>query len=207
MFQHSVVQKLSSTASLLQDFVQCRKGRWKVLAVSWKYRITIGRHSSDYQLQIFQIPMLFQEARNMQMLYVLMSLLLFFYLSWYDFLIYHKELVLILWSSLLQLKQLEQRFQCRMVTHVQRSWRHHNEKLKSFNVRSSRPEEFCKNGFLRNSTKLTGKHLCRSLYFNSCRRLWHTLAQVFSCQFCEIFKNKFFYRTPLVAASVIFISN
>ena len=28
-----------------------------------------------------------------------------------------------------------------------------------------------------------------------------TLAQVFSCEFCEIFKNIFFYRTPLVAAS------
>ena len=28
-----------------------------------------------------------------------------------------------------------------------------------------------------------------------------TLAQVFSCEFCEIFKNTFFDRTPLVAAS------
>ena len=27
------------------------------------------------------------------------------------------------------------------------------------------------------------------------------LAQVFSCEFCEISKNTFFYRTPLVAAS------
>ena len=25
------------------------------------------------------------------------------------------------------------------------------------------------------------------------------LAQVFSCEFCEIFKNTFFHRTPLVA--------
>ena len=30
--------------------------------------------------------------------------------------------------------------------------------------------------------------------------LWHC-AQVFSCEFCEIFKNTFFCRTPLVAAS------
>ena len=30
------------------------------------------------------------------------------------------------------------------------------------------------------------------------------LAQVFSCEFCEISKNTFFYRTPLVAASVSF---
>ena len=28
-----------------------------------------------------------------------------------------------------------------------------------------------------------------------------TLAQVFSCEFCEISKNTFFYRTPLAAAS------
>ena len=28
-----------------------------------------------------------------------------------------------------------------------------------------------------------------------------TLAQMFSCNFCEISKNTFFYRTPLVAAS------
>ena len=30
-----------------------------------------------------------------------------------------------------------------------------------------------------------------------------TLAQVFSCEFCEISKNTFFYRTPPVAASDI----
>ena len=27
-----------------------------------------------------------------------------------------------------------------------------------------------------------------------------TMAQVFSCEFCEISKNNFFYKTPLVAA-------
>ena len=30
-----------------------------------------------------------------------------------------------------------------------------------------------------------------------------TLAQVFSCEFCEFSKNTFLHRTPLVAASVI----
>ena len=30
-----------------------------------------------------------------------------------------------------------------------------------------------------------------------------TLAQVLSCEFCEISKNTFFYRTPLVADSKI----
>ena len=32
--------------------------------------------------------------------------------------------------------------------------------------RSSRPQEFCKKGVLRNFTKFTGKHLCQSLFFN-----------------------------------------
>ena len=34
------------------------------------------------------------------------------------------------------------------------------------NCRSSRPEVFCKKGVLRNLAKLTGKHLCQSLFFN-----------------------------------------
>ena len=33
-------------------------------------------------------------------------------------------------------------------------------------VRSSRPEAFCKKGVLRNFTKFTGKCLCQSLFFN-----------------------------------------
>ena len=33
-----------------------------------------------------------------------------------------------------------------------------------------------------------------------------TVAQVFSCQFCEIYKNTFYYRTPLVAASGVLIN-
>ena len=31
------------------------------------------------------------------------------------------------------------------------------------------------------------------------------LAQVFSCGFCEIFRNISFYRTPPVSASVVFV--
>ena len=33
-----------------------------------------------------------------------------------------------------------------------------------------------------------------------------TLAQVFSCEFCEIYKSTFFHRAPLVAASEFLIS-
>ena len=53
------------------------------------------------------------------------------------------------------------------------------------NCRSSHPEVFCKKGVLRNFAKFTGKHLRR----------------VFSCEFWEISKNTFSYRTSPVAAS------
>ena len=33
-----------------------------------------------------------------------------------------------------------------------------------------------------------------------------TLAQVSSCEFCEIYKNTFYYRTPLMAASGVLIN-
>ena len=59
--------------------------------------------------------------------------------------------------------------------------------------RSSRPEVFCKKGVLRNFSKFTGKHLCQRLFFFK----KESLAQVFSCEFCQISKNIFFYRTPL----------
>ena len=74
-------------------------------------------------------------------------------------------------------------------------------------MRSSRPLVFCKKGVLRNFTKFTGKHLCQSLFFNKVAGLVcnfikkETLAQVFSCEFCEISKNTILNRTPLMAAS------
>ena len=51
---------------------------------------------------------------------------------------------------------------------------------------------------LRNFAKFTRKHLCQSLFFNkvadeACNFIKkETLAQVFSCEFCEIFENIFF---------------
>ena len=33
-----------------------------------------------------------------------------------------------------------------------------------------------------------------------------TLAQVFCCEFCEIYKNTFYYRKPLVAASGVVLN-
>ena len=56
---------------------------------------------------------------------------------------------------------------------------------------------FCKKGVLRNFAKSTGKHQYQSLFFNkvagACSFIKkETLAQVFSCEFCEICKNTFF---------------
>ena len=55
--------------------------------------------------------------------------------------------------------------------------------------RSSRPELFCKKGALKNFAKFTGKHLCKSLFFNKEKM---TLVQVFSSEFWEISKIPFF---------------
>ena len=52
-------------------------------------------------------------------------------------------------------------------------------------VRSSRPEVFCNKAVLKNFTKLKKE----------------TLAQVFSFEFCEIFKKTYSYRTHLVVTS------
>ena len=56
----------------------------------------------------------------------------------------------------------------------------------------SRPEVFCRKGFLRNVAKLTEKHHCQSLFFDKVAGLSGTLAQVFFCEFSEISKTPFF---------------
>ena len=82
-----------------------------------------------------------------------------------------------------------------------------------FTFRSSHQRCSIKKVFLeisQNSHNLT-KQLHQSLYFNKVSILIKvsglqlikkdTLAQVFSCEFCEISKNAFSYRTPPAAAS------
>ena len=49
--------------------------------------------------------------------------------------------------------------------------------------RSSHPEVFCKKCFLRKCAKFTRKHLCQNFIKKE------ALAQVFSCEFCKMFKN------------------
>ena len=76
--------------------------------------------------------------------------------------------------------------------------------------RNSRPEVFFKKGFLKNFAKFTGKHLRQTLFF-----LIKLQAKVAGFSYkdkdsgagvflyiCEISRNAFSYRTPLVAASV-----
>ena len=64
--------------------------------------------------------------------------------------------------------------------------------------RSSHRRYSVRKGVLRNFAKFTGKHLCQSLYFNKVAgqvsnfNKIETLAQVFSCKFCEISKKTFF---------------
>ena len=53
-------------------------------------------------------------------------------------------------------------------------------------VQKQPPEVFYIKGVIKNFTKFTGKHLWQSLFFKN-----EILAQVFSCEFCEIFKNTF----------------
>ena len=65
-------------------------------------------------------------------------------------------------------------------------------------------------GVLRNFTKLTGKHLYQSLFFNKVAGLRsttfikkETTAQVFSCEFCEISKNTFFTEHLCTTGSIL----
>ena len=65
----------------------------------------------------------------------------------------------------------------------------------------------CSVEILRNFAKLTGKHMCQSLFFNRIGGLRpETQTQVFSCEFCKISKSTFSYRTPPVAASGQFLT-
>ena len=82
-------------------------------------------------------------------------------------------------------------FQC---SHFFQCWM-----LKSLeeNDRSSLPEVlFYEKGVLQNIEKFTGKQLSQCLFLNKVEACdfikKETLAQVFSCEFCEIFKKTFF---------------
>ena len=71
-----------------------------------------------------------------------------------------------------------------------------------------------KKGVLRNFVKYIGKHLCQSSFFHKIAGLRpanfikkETLAQVFFCEFCEIFKNTFFIEDFLLKCSIFMPKN
>ena len=68
-------------------------------------------------------------------------------------------------------------------------------------IRKSHPEKLCQKNNLKNFKKFTVKHVSES-HFNEVTGLKQATKLVFSCEFCEIFKNTFFYRISLVATSV-----
>ena len=84
-------------------------------------------------------------------------------------------------------------------------------KLQDISNCQKQPSKFSiKKGVLKRFAKSTGKHLCQSLFFNKVAGLRpqtcnfiekETLAQVSSCEFCEISRNNFSYRTSPVATS------
>ena len=69
------------------------------------------------------------------------------------------------------------------------------------------PEVFqIKKDVLKNFAKFTGKYLCQSHFFSklqACNFIKkEILAQVFSCEFCEMFKNTFFTEHLRTTVSV-----
>ena len=69
---------------------------------------------------------------------------------------------------------------------------------------SSRSQMFFIISVLKNLAIFIGKHLCWNLFLTKLRTdllKRKTPTQVFSYEYCEIFKNSFFYRTSPVAAS------
>ena len=71
-----------------------------------------------------------------------------------------------------------------------------NLAISDIQIEKQPPEIFYKKGVLTNFIKFTRKHLCQSLFFKT-----KNLTQLFSCKFCEFFKNTFFYKTPRLTAS------
>ena len=76
--------------------------------------------------------------------------------------------------------------------------------IQNFYCQAATRGVLCKNLFLEMSQNLQEVTRARVSFLIKLQNLFikkETLAQVFSCQFCEISKNIFSYRTPPVAAS------
>ena len=89
-------------------------------------------------------------------------------------------------------------------------WRNsgHRKAILSIWKQQKQSSEVCyKKVVFRNFTKFTRKHLCQSLFFNKVASLRPAtlfkkrLAQAFSCEFCEIFKDTIFTEHLWTTAS------
>ena len=63
--------------------------------------------------------------------------------------------------------------------------------FRNYTIPSSHRKFSVKKGVLRNFENFTGKHLFQSFFFNKVLSQKEALAEVFSCEFCEISKNAF----------------
>ena len=74
----------------------------------------------------------------------------------------------------------------------------------SYSRRSSFLETFWKKGAFKNFEKFTGKQSLLFNKFEACSFIkQENRAQVFPCKFWKIFRDMFFNRTPLLAASAL----
>ena len=122
----------------------------------------------------------------------------------------YKKLYKIWTDKLCSLKFIANVFLALVVTNFTEKFRGFKKGIKQFLqlfetqytstlYRSSHQWSSIKKVVLRNFTKFTGKQLCQSLFFDIKKE---ALAQVFSCEFCEISKNTFFTEHLRVIASV-----
>ena len=88
-------------------------------------------------------------------------------------------------------------------------WLKSNRSLVNIFIQNQSPGCSVKKGVLKNFTKFTGKHLCQSLFFNKVAGLRPATllkrdsgADVFSCEFWEIFKNTIFIEHLWMTAYV-----
>ena len=110
-------------------------------------------------------------------------------------------------TSIMVLFEIHQMFKGHFFNELSNTWSSIHEKVKKHwswvekkrcLYRSSHRRCFLRKGVLRNFTNFTGKHPCQSLFIKK-----ESLAQVLSCEFCEISKNTFFTEHLWTTASPI----
>ena len=87
----------------------------------------------------------------------------------------------------------------------------HDQKALSLNFKTSCSQIIFKIDVLKKLAMFTGKHMCWSYFWYSCRAgglqlYWKEIkTPVLSCEYCKIFKNTYFEEHLRMAASVLLI--